>query len=345
MRTTLLALAATLSLPVMAIAQDDPGKVTPLFAEDAILEVTIDGPIKDIVRKAERSTDAQAATLSAASESHAIDLSARGVSRRKRENCRFPPLRVAFTGEKAEGSLFRKQGSIKLVTHCQSKSSAEQTVLREYAAYRLYNVVTPRSHKARLARITYLDGGSELDRKLGFFIEDTDDVARRVGMKEIDTGRIAIRALDSAMVPKYVLFQYMIGNTDWAMYTGPDPSECCHNSKLLGADDAATSNFTPVPYDFDNSGLVDAPYAVPNAVLGIRSVTQRVYRGFCAFNAAVKTEAANFRSLRPQFEAELAAIPELDAKARGEMQKYLASFFDDIADDAAIEKNLLSDCR
>lgn len=341
-------LAAILALPTAAVGQDvggTPERVTPLFAEDSLLDVTLTGPIREIARKAERSTDAHPATLAAAGETLPIELSARGISRRKKENCRFPPLRIRFTGEKPESSLFSKQGSLKLVTHCLDRSSAEQTVLREYAAYRLYNVVTPQSHRVRLARISYVDDGREVDRKLGFFIEDTDDTARRVGMKEIDTGRIPVRSLNRDAIARYALFQYLIGNTDWAMYTGPDPTDCCHNSKLLGASADATGDFTPVPYDFDNSGIVDAPYAVPNAVLNIRSVTQRVYRGFCAVNALIPAEAARFRALRPQFEAEIAAIPMLEDRTRQEVLAYIDGFFADIAGDDVLEKKLLSDCR
>ncbi|MFN2099573.1 hypothetical protein [Altererythrobacter sp. MF3-039] len=320
-------------------------KVTPLFAGDSVIDVTIAGPVKKIARGAERSTEAYPATLKAAGETHQIELSARGLSRRKKENCRFPPLRIVFSGEKGEDSLFKKQGRIKLVTHCNDKDAAEQTVLREYAAYRLYNVVTPESHKVRLARITYLDGGKEVTTRLGFFIEDTDDTARRVGKKEVDTGTVSTRALVRGDLTRYFLFQYMIGNTDFAVYTGPNPDDCCHNSKLLGASKDAESELTPVPYDFDNSGLVDAPYAVPNQILKIRSVTQRVYRGFCALNPQMTEPAAAFRGLRPEFEAEIMAIPEMSDGTRSKLISYLGGFFDDIASDEALQKNVLKNCR
>ncbi len=39
------------------------------------------------------------------------------------------------------------------------KSSS--TVLREYAAYRIFNLVTPESFRARLAKVTYVDTGTK----------------------------------------------------------------------------------------------------------------------------------------------------------------------------------------
>ena len=338
-------LAAAVVLAMVASPGLAQGEVTRLFAADDTLEVTISGPIKRIARRAESSTDVYPAQLQAAGETHPIELSARGKSRRLRENCQFPPLRVAFPEKPGEASLFHKQGRIKLVTHCRDSSSGEQTLLREYAAYRLYNIVTPESLRVRLVRVNYVDDGKQVTQRLGFFIEDIDDAARRLGRKEVDTGNIALGRLDPPDAARYGLFQYLIGNTDWSMLFGPDGEGCCHNSRLIGDEPTSRSGLTPVPYDFDNSGFVDASYAVPNEQLGIRSVTQRVYRGFCAFNELVPAEAARARAARGDMERELNAIPYVDSKTRSSMANYLASFFDDIADDKRLTENLLKDCR
>ena len=39
-----------------------------------------------------------------------------------------------------------------------------------------------------------------------------------------------------------------------------------------------------MPYDFDYSGLVDAPYAVPPDSIHLANVRVRRYRGFCLHN-------------------------------------------------------------
>lgn len=321
------------------------GEATPLFDATSTLEVTLAGPIRKIARSGEKSVQEHAATLTAAGETHAITLAARGKTRRLKEKCSFPPLRIAFTEKPDKGSLFHKQGRIKLVTHCRNHDAAEQTLLREYAAYRLYNRITPESFRVRLARITYIDDGKLVAIRLGFFIEDGDDAARRLGMKEIDTGDIPVAQLDQPDAARYALFQYMIGNTDWSMVLGPEGTDCCHNSRLFGVDKAARTGLTPVPYDFDNSGLVDAIYAAPHPRLKTQSVKTRVYRGFCTFNDLVAQEAEWMLALRPELEAEIAATPHALEDTKEEMRSYLAGFFEDIATPELLAKKLTSRCR
>ncbi|WP_128891708.1 hypothetical protein [Erythrobacter sp. HKB08] len=346
-------IAAALGLLLLAgsgaSAQSDESsakeKVTPLFASDERLNITLTGPIKTIVNRAERSMDPHPARLQAAGESHAISLSARGKSRRKGENCKFPPLRIEFSAKPAETSLFHKQGGIKLVTHCSTREKYDQYVLREYAMYRLYSVVTPESLKVRLAQVTYLDDGDVVAARPGFLIEDADDAARRLGVKEVDIGNIGSNLLNREAAARFAMFQYMIGNTDWAMVVGPDPTDCCHNSKLLGESKSARRDLTPVPYDFDNSGMVDAPYAYPNAALGTNSVRTRVYRGFCSLNSLVPGEIERLRRLRPQFEAEIRAIPGLEQRTREDMLRYLDGYYKSVADERSVKRNIYDKCR
>lgn len=341
---TLVAASLLLLAAPPAGAQEGQDKTTRLFADDTIIDLAIDGPVREIARKSEVSTDAYPATLATGGEILSVEVSARGISRRRKDKCSFPPLRIRFTTKPEETSLFHRQGSIKLVTHCNDNTRFEQYALREYAAYRLYNILTPESLKVRLARITYRDSGKVVTTRLGFLIEDGDDAARRLGMKEVDTGNIRVAALNREDGARYALFQYMIGNTDWAMDAGPDPADCCHNSRLFGAAKDARSNLTPVPYDFDNAGLVDAPYAMPHEKLRARDVKVRIYRGYCAFNDSLAAEIVRFRDARPAMEAELGRIPELDERTLGAMTRYLGGFFDGVARDASGAGKLAADC-
>ncbi len=335
--------ALLLSLAASAAAHNQ-GEVLPLFHDEAPLDITLSGPIHRIASRAEHSTKAYPAILQAGDETLAIELSARGISRRSRENCRFPPLRVEIPDNPDETSLFDHQGRLKLVTHCNEGDRYQQYLLREYAAYRLYNLLTPESFRVRLLRVTYRDDDGEAMTRWGFFIEDIGDAARRLGGHQIEINRIPRNALDSRAAARFSLFQYMIGNTDWAMTAGPVGEECCHNSKLVGMDAASAGQLIALPYDFDMSGLVDAPYAATNSSLPIRQVTERHYRGFCSLNELAIEEAERFRQARPEMEAMLLTIPGLSQASRETMQRYLAGFFDDIATPASIQRNLFSDC-
>jgi hypothetical protein len=126
------------------------------------------------------------------------------------------------------------------------------------------------------------------------------------------------------------------------MRAGPKGEACCHNSRLIGAKGAAT--FMSVPYDFDYSGLVDAPYAVPPEGFGISSVRRRAYNGFCQLNADTIAVAAEFRARRPAIEALYSQIPGMSDRTRAKAVAYLAGFYDDIATDDSVRTKILKKC-
>ncbi len=342
-------LPALLLGPVLALGMAAPaaakGGVTPLFKDSTVLSVTISGPINSIARAAQKSTDPQDATLVANGETHAIALSARGISRRRSENCKFPPLSVLFKAKPAETSLFDGQKRMKLVAHCRPEARFDQFVLKEYAAYRLYNQLTDKSLKVRLAKIRYEDGGKLVAERMGFFIEDVDDAASRLGKKKIENSDVPVSAFGREDTARYTLFQYMIGNLDWDMNHGPQINDCCHNSKIIGPAVEAREGLTPVAYDFDYSGLVNAPYAVPPVNVPVANVTQRFYRGYCVHNEETRAMLPQFNSARGRMLAELAAIPGLEERTRSSMENFLDGFFSQVGTSQGAEKALFKGCR
>lgn len=339
-------IASSLSLLAMtegspALAQAAP---TPLFASDAPIRITIQGPVSNIARRASTTVEPQAATLSLGSpaEAHAIRLSARGLSRRTGGICQFPPLRVEFVQPPAATSLFAGQRRLKLVTHCRPQTGFQQHLLVEYAAYKIFNVISPLSYRARLATVDYVEPNGKLSQsRWGFFIEDLDDLARRNGLAEARVGdRIAKEQLEPTQAARVAMFHYMIGNLDWSMRAGSAGEGCCHNNRLL----VATGGLAPVTYDFDYSGLVDAPYAIPPKGIGVRTVRQRAYRGYCIHNQAALAAAADFRSKRGAIEGVFAAVPGMEERTRRGALAYLGSFFAEIGSDEAVRANLLKDC-
>jgi len=319
----------------------EPG--TPLFADDQLLHITIRGPIKQVAGSDSRST-VVSATLSSGAESLPIRLSPRGITRLRKETCQFAPLRVDFTGAPPATSLFAGQRRLKLVTHCRSAESHQQYLLLEYATYKLYNQLTPLSFRARLAQVEYVDeSGRPVTSRYGFFIEDLGDVARRNGMGEARVGaRIPVASLAAADAARFAIFQYLISNLGWAMQAGPANDTCCHNSRLITA--AGPSSMTTVPYDFDYSGFVDAPYAVPPEGIRVSSVKVRRYRGFCRHNAEALVAARQAYAMRTQLLATLAATPGLDARTVRKASAFLERSFEDIATDQAVSDKLLKTC-
>ena len=308
-----------------------PEPPTPLFASDTPIHITIHGPISALADN--RDAVARQATLTADGLALPVTLSGRGITRLQRDVCDFPPLRVDFPRKAPPGSLFAQQGHLKLVTHCKRSGDFQQKVLLEYAAYRIYNLLTPQSFRVRLANIDYMNGdGRPYASKIGFFIEDIDDVAKRNGLVKTSlVGLIPVAQLDPASAARFAVFEDLISNYDWSMRAGPGSEPCCHNARLLAANKSPGTPVIPVPYDFDFSGLVDAPYAAPPEGVRIRSVRDRLYRGYCVHMPQANAVAAQMAARQVELTGVLATVPGMDAKTQARGVAFLNGFFTDLA--------------
>ncbi len=324
-RSMFLAATALCGSAALAKAGSEP---TPLFASDAPIRVRIQGPIGSLVSN--RGETPRPATMTVDGITYPITLTTRGITRKLSDTCDFPPLRVDLTQPAPKGTLFHHQHNLKLVTHCKRDPSFQQNVLTEYSAYRLYNLMTPLSFRARLATVDYVDEkGRPYVSRVGYFLEDFGDVAKRNGLSSAHIrGQIPIAQLDPEAAARVAVFEYMISNYDWSMRAGPAADDCCHNVKL--ATDRPGALVEPVPYDFDYSGLVDAPYAIQPEGLPITSVRQRLYRGYCAHISQARAIAAQVAARRAQFLGVFATIPGLDPREQGRAAEYLRGFFADV---------------
>lgn len=340
-----IALAAlALAVPARAAAPEPP---KPLFASDDIVHLVIQGPVDVLAKGGPDSRATVSGTISVAgtNDSVPVQLALRGITRRQRDVCQFPPLRVVFS-EPPATSLFAGQHKLKLVTHCRAAEAFQQYVLLEYGTYKLYNQLTPLSFRARLAKIDYQDSsGRPITSRIGFFLEQIDDVGRRNGLREAKVGsRIPVASLSRVDAARVALFEYMVGNLDWALQAGPEGDNCCHNIPLVSATGDGAPPLFPVPYDWDFSGLVDTPYAVPPDGMNISSVRQRRYRGFCQHNPEARAAIAQYRAMQGPLMATFATVPGLDERTIRKANAYLGGFFADIATDANAEARVLKTC-
>ena len=295
----------------------------PLFASYEPLEVTLAANFKAINRdRAPESKTSFPGTLRIGEASLPVTLNARGHLRRMARTCDYVPLRVAFTKKDAKGTVFRRQDALKLVVQCAGGREFEQYILREHLAYRVFNVITPRSFRARLVRINYVDAatGKGLGTRAGMFLEDESDVARRMEGRIVQMPRLRFEDVDADTLMPMMIFQYMIGNTDFSIYA-------LHNVRIVQRPD---KSLHPVPYDFDVSGLVQPPYGIPARALMIKSVSERLYRGPCRPQSIVDPYIANFVAKRETVRALLDAIPGFARETREAVRSYLDDFYTSI---------------
>ena len=98
-------------------------------------------------------------------------------------------------------------------------------LLEEYAAYRIFNVLTDRGYRARLMRVVYEDsegGDRNSSLQYAFFLESAAQLQRRLEARRVRTKGITLSSLDQDHAALVFVFQYLIANTDWSLVTMQD---------------------------------------------------------------------------------------------------------------------------
>jgi hypothetical protein len=335
-------IAGTLT-PASGSAQDE---AVGLFDSDRTLNVQITASWRKITRK--KNDKRWAATLVVTGpdlQTGPLELTVerRGISRQR--VCDFPPIRLRFDKQGVEGTIFQGEGALKLVTHCDNGDKWTQYYVLEMLAYEIYNLITDYSFRIRPMQIEYRDADRDGDSEthFGFVIEDVDELADRHDMEELDLPFVRPNRLESTTASQVALFELMIGNLDWSPLKGPD-NTCCHNVKLIGTGPVIDPVF-PIPYDFDSSGFVDAHYALPPEGLGVRSITTRLYRGYCVNNDTLPAVRRQIQELEPQVMALIRNETRLNDRSRRGAIDYLAEYFEMLRDDEEFAKDVTSACR
>lgn len=319
-----------------------------LFSHTDELQVTLAGPWSTIKRnkKKDVSYPVQLSYTGVDGAQHTFDaeVTLRGITRKR--ICDFPPLKLHFDKKKMKGTEFRGNKSLKLVTYCDTNSKYEQYYIKEFLVYRIYNLITEYSFRAQPMVIEYKD--SERDNKpitrFSFLIEDADDVAKRNGLEKLSIASVPYRNLDAVTTNRLSLFQYMIGNLDWAATSGPKDDGCCHNSRLIGEGNEIDPKFV-IPYDFDSSGLVNAHYASPPEGLKVRNIRQRLYRGFCVNNDELPSTIALFNEKKADIIALFQNNTHLTEYMRDGAIDYIDDFYKIINNPKKLDREIIDKCR
>jgi len=246
-----------------------------LFDDTSILEITLRGNLKDMMQ--DRSDDPKNYPIAlifknadSSQQTLQIEVKTRGHFRKQKGVCDFPPLLLSFKNdEKLQSTIFKDQQRTKLVMPC----SGDEYVLREWLAYKIYNLVTPESFRARLVKLTLEDDQTKKRTTgiYGILLEEETQMAKRNKSISVEK-KMLPQQMERKTFLDLTVFQYLIANTDWSI-------QYLQNIKLIAADSSSVPH--PVPYDFDHAGIVNVPYAKPAAELELNSVRLRRYRGFC----------------------------------------------------------------
>ena len=328
--------------------QEAPPQEAPLFADDAPLELTLTFDAREVTGDRSERPPWYPATLATPEAALDIGVRTRGYYRLHYLDCDVPPLRLNVRTRDAAGTVFEGQDKLKLVTHCEDRSEAfQQYVLQEYLVYRAYQRLTEASFRTRLVRVTYRDAaGDRADvTRYGFLIEDDGALAARLGGQLVEREGVLPDGTDRQQVTLLSVFHYMVGNTDFTVSR-------LHNVRLVyrpavadslvaaGVFDGSASALVAVPYDFDWAGVIAAPYATPDPQLGVRSVRDRVYMGFCRTPEEVRPALDRLRAAEADLYALFRDSPYLDPEVAERSVAYLAEFFEQVATERGVRRML-----
>jgi hypothetical protein len=298
-----------------------------LFDGNDVLSVELKGPLKATQRDI-RERNERVFALDIDGQQLDIAVRVRGNSRARL--CGFPPLRLDFSPDDTPGTIFAGQDEMKLVTHCNDARTYEQYVLSEYAAYRILGMLSEFAFRVRLMRIRYIDTDTPDAEPLvryGFVIESEAELADRVGGVILQKPHVVKRLLATEQAATVFVFQYLIGNTDWSLINSTGDEICCHNIDLVGV-----GVDYMVAYDFDLAGLVGARYAKPDPSIGIRSVSTRIYRGYCVKELPLQEVIAKLVEQKGAVMGLVGSLPGATDKDSRKRTDYLERFFDEARD-------------
>jgi hypothetical protein len=315
------------------------GQTARLFDSDDVLQLTLRTDLKKLLRDRGNDSQYHRATINYQEDGNNMDIpirvKTRGNFRKKAGNCQYPPLLLNFAKSRTpNNSVFMGQDKLKLVTPCRG----ENYVIQEYLVYKLYNIITPKSFKARLVQMTLEDTlkAKSSAPLYGILLEEENQMAIRNLSESVNQIGLRPQDLPQNEFLKMAVFQFMIGNTDWSI-------QFQQNIKLIN--DGTNTYPIPVPYDFDHAGIVRAPYAKPTPELNMSSTLERRYRGYCMqdmnqFEPIFET----FNALKDKFYKFYEDNPLLSSGYRKLTIKFLDEFFQTINNPKKASQAFLYPC-
>lgn len=321
----------------------------PLFESSEIIDISLTAPFRliDEERDREKEYEGTLSYTSDAGETVVLDASfqVRGNWRLREENCDYSQLWIDLKRGQTPGTLFANQNRLKLVVQCKRQGRYADLLVKELQAYQMFEQFSQYNFDTRLVNASYVDSEREGRSRthLAFFIEHQNRLQDRFGMEEVELNSIEIEQMNESQASLVTLFMFQLGNTDYSIKEGFEGDECCHNSKLLLSD---SGEYFAIPYDFDGSGYVNAPYAGnPSPAMGIRNNRQRRYRGFCWHNEALTGAVATMVEARDEIAAITADETRVNARTARSSSNYVEEFFEILTDPRSFSDEIVGYCR
>ena len=269
-----------------------------------------------------------------------IGLKTRGIWRN--QNCTFAPIELNIKKAGFGYADLDKISKLKLVPQCNFNKINEDYILREFLAYKLFNVLTDTSFRVRLLRVNYVD--TQKKRKpiiqYAFFIEPLEMLSARTNCLPIKLRTLNQKSIIPRIMDRLSIFNFMIGNYDWSV-----PGQ--HNvSVIKSLSYEPTGLGIAIPHDFDWTGLVNPTYAIPTEEIGTENVRERLFFGVCRSKEVYRQELDMFSGKRAEFYRVINEFPYITSQVKKDIIGYLDGFFNQLTGNKNnILYNLTNTCK
>lgn len=331
--TSILTIIAFFFTLTSAAAQRKMTTIMEAIGQNEGERVTIEMDLTTIMAQRNNDTYFPAAVMTDNGLTFKAEVRPRGKYRRK--NAVYPPLKLKFKKKELIAAGMDTLNEIKLVLPAFDNALGDELVIREYLAYKMFEKLSPVHVKARLIRLTIKDTHVEKSKKTMFaiLVEDAEETAARYNGVEVEEYGISPDSLAANQAALMVMFEYMIGNTDWDI-------SMMRNVRLIRTQ--AGGKVLALPYDFDFSGLVSAPYASPSSDTGLRTVRDRFLMANGIKPDALKRAVMNLRKNR-QAIYDICRNRFASRDTSDDMMLFLDTFFNQIGENDEVPQMLKMD--
>jgi hypothetical protein len=264
-RTCLLLAIIALWPMATSFAQLAPTTIFQALSVEEMPKITLELDLTT-VKANKKTNNYYPATLSLADgKRYEIEVKPRGKYRRK--TCIFPPLKLKFKKKVLKAEGLDTLNDIKLVLPCLEDDRGDDLIVKEYLAYKMFEHVTEACVKVKLIKLTIIDAHTGKKKNvMAMLAEDEDETNVRMKGQVVEQYGLPLDSMLITQLATVVMFEYMIGNTDWDI-------SMIRNVRTIRAPE--TGKVVVIPYDFDFSGFVSAPYASPASDTGLKNVRDR----------------------------------------------------------------------
>lgn len=292
-----------------------------IFQIEGKPKITLETDYKHLLRK-RRDEEYQPASFDLKDSNNKViyhmDGRMRSRGNKRKEVCAIPPIKFDFSDETLIAAGLDTIDKIKFVLPCKNSSLDQERLYKEKFLYDLYHLIDTNSMQSKLVDIEFIHEGKSAAEYVGYVVEDEEAYASRHDAQIVESGRLSAAALDRPSFLKIIFFQFMLGNTDWAVETK-------HNLELVKFPWA--QRIIAIPYDFDYSGFVDQSYAVPHESMPIKSVRERYFHVYKMNQSEFDEMVEFYKSKESEIMQLLQNATYMQPKTIDQSRKYLEGFF------------------